>query len=123
MGKGDLPDLLWISYSATDLVGHAYGPDSHELLDAYARADREVARLLAKLDAAAGEGNYVFAITADHGVTEIPDHAKKNGRDGGRVTFTVDRQGIPPATPPGSRTPSPRSWESARPPASAGRDS
>jgi hypothetical protein len=95
LGRGEQTDLLWISYSATDLCGHYFGPGSHELFDAYARADRELERLLTGLDAAMGKGNYVFSLTSDHGVCEVPERELEAGRDAGRLSLGTDSQGKP----------------------------
>jgi arylsulfatase A-like enzyme len=97
LGRGAEPDLLWISYSQTDLCGHYFGPDSHELFDAFARADRELERLLTALDAAVGKGRYVMALTSDHGVGEAPETLAAAGRDAGRVTLAADKDGRPVA--------------------------
>ena len=68
LGVDDVPDLLVISVSVTDYVGHRYGPDSPEALDLAARTDRRMAQFLRFLDAHVGAGRYVVTITADHGV-------------------------------------------------------
>ncbi len=68
LGLDDVPDMLAVSYSSPDYIGHAYGPNSWEIADNYARLDREIARLLTALDQEVGKGNYVLFLTADHGV-------------------------------------------------------
>ena len=73
LGRGAGIDYLGVSFSATDLVGHKFGPDSHEVQDVLIGADASIGRLLAHLDATVGEGNYVVALSADHGVGEIPE--------------------------------------------------
>ncbi|MEI6574934.1 MAG: alkaline phosphatase family protein [Bacteroidota bacterium] len=74
LGKGSYPDLLAISYSSPDAVGHTYGPLSKELNDLYLRFDADMARLLDALDQAVGKGNYLLFLTADHGVAEVPQY-------------------------------------------------
>ena len=54
LGRDTVPDLLGISFSANDRVGHAYGPDSHEVMDVTVRLDRTLARLFAFLDRTVG---------------------------------------------------------------------
>ena len=71
LGRDDVPDLLALSYSSPDAVGHAFGPLSKEENDLYLRLDLEIARLLQALDKTVGKGNYVVFLTADHGASEV----------------------------------------------------
>ena len=71
LGRDDVPDLLAISYSSPDAVGHTFGPLSKEENDLYLRLDLELARLLKALDQAVGKGNYTIFLTADHGASEV----------------------------------------------------
>src|SRR5205085_7377360 len=73
LGGGEGTDLLCVSFSSTDLVGHQWGPDSWEVLDVTLRADRVVADLLKFLDEKHGKDRYTVVITADHGVCPIPE--------------------------------------------------
>ncbi len=72
LGSRGGTDLLCISFSSNDLIGHAWGPDSHEVMDATLRSDRLIAALLKQLDAS-HPGRHVVVITSDHGVCPIPD--------------------------------------------------
>ncbi len=85
LGKGQSTDMLAVSFSALDMVGHSFGPRSHEVQDVLASLDATIGVLLAYLDNAVGPENYVVALTADHGVADIPEQLKKNGVDAGRV--------------------------------------
>jgi predicted AlkP superfamily pyrophosphatase or phosphodiesterase len=71
LGRDDVPDLLAISYSSPDAVGHTFGPLSKEENDLYLRLDLEIARLLKALDQTVGKGNYTIFLTADHGASEV----------------------------------------------------
>jgi predicted AlkP superfamily pyrophosphatase or phosphodiesterase len=73
LGGASGTDFLGISFSALDLVGHAFGPRSHEAQDVLVRLDRTVGRLLEYLDAHVGRDNYVLALASDHGVGDIPE--------------------------------------------------
>jgi len=84
LGKGNGVDFLGVSFSALDLVGHAFGPNSHEVQDVVARLDVTIGELLNHLDASVGAGNYVLAFSADHGVGDIPEEVH-----GGRYTSAV----------------------------------
>ena len=86
LGRRQTPDLLAVSFSALDLVGHSFGPDSQEVQDLLAHLDDTVGRLLGFLDDRVGRGNYVVALSADHGIQSIPEQAVAAGRDAGRVS-------------------------------------
>ena len=74
LGRDDVPDLLAISYSSPDAVGHTFGPLSKEENDLYLRLDLEIARLLQALDKTVGKGNYAVFLTADHGASEVTQY-------------------------------------------------
>lgn len=86
LGNHDHPDLLCVSFSCNDSVGHTWGPDSQEVLDVTLRADEIMRELLAHLDAKVGRGKYVLAMTADHGVCPLPEVSRAEGRTAGRVS-------------------------------------
>jgi len=90
LGRGPGADFLGISFSAPDYIGHAFGPNSREIEDEYLRLDQTMGKLLDDLDRAVGAGNYVVALTADHGVAPIPEQSQSQTTKGGRV----DAQGI-----------------------------
>ncbi len=72
IGAGETTDLLMLSCSAADAVGHAYGPRSQEIFDYYLRLDRYLDTLLCELDTLVGRDNYVVALSSDHGVLDLP---------------------------------------------------
>lgn len=77
LGSDEVPDLLSISISVTDRIGHLFGPDSPESLDLAARADREVASFLHFLDERVGRGRYAVVVTSDHGAAPTPSLARR----------------------------------------------
>lgn len=81
LGTDQHTDLLAISFSATDLLTHAYGPDSQEVEDMYIRLDRVIADFLNYLDRRVGLGNTLIAMTADHGGAPIPKRMEMLGLD------------------------------------------
>jgi predicted AlkP superfamily pyrophosphatase or phosphodiesterase len=85
LGNSRGTDFLGIGFSATDYIGHAFGPDSREVEDDLLVLDQTIGTLLAKLDRDIGAGQYVVALTADHGVARIPEQAQQEGHDAGRV--------------------------------------
>jgi arylsulfatase A-like enzyme len=86
LGQGNHPDLVTIGLSATDYIGHTYGPDSREIHDQILRLDRLLGRFLT--DVSRGrDGRVLLALTADHGVTPFPEFSRTHGHpDAGYVT-------------------------------------
>jgi predicted AlkP superfamily pyrophosphatase or phosphodiesterase len=85
LGKNTQPDMLLISFSSNDSVGHSWGPDSQEVFDATLRTDLLIRNLLLYLDKEVGKNNYVIALSADHGVCPLPEVSKAKGLDTGRL--------------------------------------
>ena len=79
-------DLLAVSLSTTDAVGHAYGPDSREIHDQVLRLDHYLGWFLKRLTDRVGKDNLVVVLTADHGVTSYPERTRaKTGAAAYRV--------------------------------------
>lgn len=76
LGKDDITDVLTVSYSSTDKVGHDFGPNSKEIEDTYLRLDLDLARLFNALDEKVGKGNYTVFLTADHAAPNVPSYLK-----------------------------------------------
>jgi hypothetical protein len=85
MGQAGGTDFLGISFSALDRVGHPFGPRSHEVQDVLARLDRTLGEFLTALDTKIGRGNYVLALTGDHGVSPVPEQMAQLHFDAGRL--------------------------------------
>jgi hypothetical protein len=94
LGQRDAVDLLGVSFSATDLVGHAFGPESHEVQDTLLRLDRTLGALLTTLDTLVGRDGYVLGLSADHGVARIPEATRAAGGTGGRVPLASVRAAV-----------------------------
>ena len=82
LGKGEVTDMLCVSYSQTDVIGHKWSTRGEHTDEAYLELDKDIARLLKALDDQVGEGNYLLFLTADHGAAHnyqfMIDH-KMNG--------------------------------------------
>ncbi len=87
LGSGKGTDFLALSFSSLDLVGHRFGPFSHEVQDMLVRLDATLGALLDHLDRAVGPKNYVVALSADHGVAPIPEQVAPGELDAGRVAI------------------------------------
>jgi len=86
MGLDDITDLLALSFSSPDYIGHAFGPNSWETLDGYIKLDELLAQFFTKLDQQVGKDNYIVFLTADHAVAPIPGYAQKNKIPNGTIT-------------------------------------
>ncbi|MAU25234.1 MAG: alkaline phosphatase [Flavobacteriaceae bacterium] len=79
LGEDNYTDVLTISYSSTDYIGHNFGVFSLETEDTYLRLDLEIKRLLDYLDNKIGKNNYSLFLTADHGALEVPAYLNSKG--------------------------------------------
>lgn len=100
LGKGGGVDYLGVSYSSPDYVGHAFGPRSWEIQDVLVRLDQDLGELFASLDKRVGRGNYVVALSADHGVVPVPEDMQKTGADAGVLHLPDVQQRIEEALEP-----------------------
>lgn len=91
LGKGTEMDMLTISFSCTDAVGHEYGPNSIEVEDTYLRLDCDLENLFKTLDKQVGKDQYVVFLSADHGVMEAPRFLKEKGLPGGYFSSRLFR--------------------------------
>lgn len=73
LGRDDTPDLLGLSLSGCDVLGHGYGPDSVEVTDLLLRNDRELGRFFTTLDEEVGAGRWLACLSSDHGVLDLPE--------------------------------------------------
>ena len=85
VGQRGPTDYLSVSFSGTDHVGHAFGPNSLEAEDHLLRLDRLLARLLATVDAAVGLDNTLIVLASDHGVQAAPEALAEHGFEAGRL--------------------------------------
>ncbi|MEJ2310799.1 MAG: alkaline phosphatase family protein [Gemmatimonadales bacterium] len=89
LGRRQGVDLLTIGLSATDPIGHAYGPYSREQLDNLLRLDRELGELFEFLDEAVGQDRYIVALSSDHGVMAAPEYRRELAEVGVRVPVSA----------------------------------
>jgi arylsulfatase A-like enzyme len=85
LGARPGPDLLAVSLSATDYIGHAYGPDSQEAAHALRELDAQLAAFLGFLEARVKRDALLVVLTADHGVAPIPEVAAELGASECRI--------------------------------------
>ena len=84
LGRGPTPDVLSVSLSATDYVGHTYGPGGQEMCLQLLELDQDLGGFFAFLDRSGVD--YALALSADHGGLDIPERARLHGMtDAARV--------------------------------------
>ncbi len=83
LGQNTVTDFLTISFSSTDALGHAVGPNAVEIEDIYLRLDRSLEDLLKTLDAKIGKGKYTLFLSADHAVADVAQYLKDNKMNAG----------------------------------------
>ena len=90
LGKGEVTDMLCVSYSQTDVIGHTWGTRGEHTDEAYLELDKDIARLLKALDEQVGEGNYLLFLTADHGGAHNYQYMIDHKLNGGAWNFSQD---------------------------------
>lgn len=88
LGNNGTTDMLTVSFSSPDYIGHSFGPNSWEQLDDYARLDETIGKFFAFLDATVGKGAYTVFLTADHAVAHVPNFSIENKLPGGPFNDT-----------------------------------
>jgi Type I phosphodiesterase / nucleotide pyrophosphatase len=89
MGKHAATDVLAVSFSANDYVGHKYGPDSPEAHETAVRTDKLFDKFFRYVEAQVGMQNVLVVLTADHGVAPVPELSVERRIGGGRMPKTT----------------------------------
>ncbi|MBQ4387688.1 MAG: alkaline phosphatase family protein [Prevotella sp.] len=84
LGQGSETDMLCVSFSQTDVIGHKWSTRGEHTDEAYLMLDRDLARLFEALDAKVGKGNYIAFLTADHGAAHNEQFMQDNRLHGGK---------------------------------------
>ncbi len=92
LGQDSVPDLLCISLSANDYIGHSFGPHSQEALDGLLRVDSYLGKFLDVLDKLVGVGQYTLALSSDHGVMPLPEDIAVKGDYAERILRADNKQ-------------------------------
>ena len=90
LGQRGATDLLTVSFSSNDYVGHATGPDAPEVRDMSIRTDQLLGKLFALIDKQVGMSNVVVVLSADHGVAPTPKHDEDTKMPGGYMLADVE---------------------------------
>lgn len=94
LGEDAKTDVLAVSFSAMDYVGHASGPDTPAMHDMVLTIDDKVGQLLDAAERQAGRGNVVVVFTADHGVSPVPEENVEKQLPGGRYSAQAERTAV-----------------------------
>ncbi len=94
LGKDNVPDMVTISFSSTDYVGHRFGTESFEVEDTYIRLDKDLAALFKFLDTEVGQGNYTLFLTADHGAIPPPALLSEQNIPSGYFNKEIFEKGV-----------------------------
>lgn len=94
LGADAITDFLTVSFSSTDYVGHAFGPNSVEIEDTYLRLDKDLGEFLNFLDSKVGKDQYLVFLSADHGVAHVPGFAKEHKIPAGNVDLKAIYDGL-----------------------------
>jgi predicted AlkP superfamily pyrophosphatase or phosphodiesterase len=96
LGRDEIPDVLTLNLASNDYVGHRYGPDSPEVLDISVQTDRQLSAFLRFLHRAVpgGLANVTIALTADHGVANVPELNAASGVPASRAVVPHIRAAV-----------------------------
>jgi predicted AlkP superfamily pyrophosphatase or phosphodiesterase len=89
LGEDRVTDILAIGFSATDIIGHAFGADSQEMMDQLLRLDLVLDRLFREVDTRVGLANTLIVLTADHGSLPLVGNLQAKGIDAKRAAPAV----------------------------------
>ncbi len=87
LGADAVTDILAVSFSSPDYIGHSFGPNSIEVEDNYLRLDKELGDFMDFLDTRVGKGQYTMFLSADHGVAHVTTFAKDNKMPAGKINL------------------------------------
>lgn len=76
LGEDKITDVLTLSFSSTDYIGHQFGPHAEEIVDTYLKLDQDLSDLLKHINASVGKENTLIFLTSDHGVVSVPNELK-----------------------------------------------
>jgi hypothetical protein len=74
IGRDAVTDLMWVEMKMPDFAGHSWNVVGREQGDVIREVDRQIGRFVDELDRTVGKGNYLLAITADHGQQPVAEH-------------------------------------------------
>jgi len=94
LGRHEATDVLAVSFSSNDYVGHDLGPDSDEMHEITVDTDKLLDKFFAYIDRRVGLGNVIVVLTADHGVAPVPEKNIERKMPGGRISVQSVRDKV-----------------------------
>ncbi len=94
LGKHDVTDMLAVSISSTDAIGHTYSTRGKENQEVYLQLDKDIAKFFRTLDLEVGRGNYLLFLTADHGAVHNGNFMNQHHLPGGGWNYTPTNQTV-----------------------------
>src|SRR5688572_12107977 len=86
LGQDEDTDIFAIGFSATDVIGHTYGPESHEVMDQLLRLDSVLGKLFQAIDDSVGLANTLVVLSADHGSLPLVENLRSQGIEARRAS-------------------------------------
>ena len=94
LGRGKYTDMLCVSVSSTDAIGHTYSTRGRENYEVYMQLDKELAHFFKELDKQVGRGNYLLFLSADHGAAHNPNFMNEHNQPAGGWDASTARKNM-----------------------------
>lgn len=94
LGQRGTTDMLTVSFSCTDKLGHKIGTHNDNIRDMYVELDKRIADLMGFLDTTVGKGEYIIFLTADHGASNSPYLLEEHKIPTGMIPYEDERNDL-----------------------------
>jgi hypothetical protein len=94
LGQDEHTDVFAVGFSATDVIGHTYGPESQEVMDQMLRLDSVLEKLFQAIDKTVGLANTVVVLSADHGALPLVENLRLQGIEARRAAPAILRDAV-----------------------------
>jgi hypothetical protein len=94
LGQDEHTDIFAVGFSATDVIGHTYGPESHEVMDQLLRLDSVLEKLFKAIDDSVGLANTLVVLSADHGSLPLVENLRSQGIEARRASPDILKNAV-----------------------------
>jgi predicted AlkP superfamily pyrophosphatase or phosphodiesterase len=94
LGQDEHTDIFAVGFSATDVIGHTYGPESHEIMDQLLRLDSVLEKLFQAIDDSVGLAHTLVVLSADHGSLPLVENLRSQGIEARRASPDILRNAV-----------------------------